>query len=110
MFRNVIGRLARTFHVVAPDYPGYGLSSMPDHKSFSYSFENLANIMSSFTEKLGLGKYIVYLMDHGAPISLRMALKNPDKIAGMIDTGHFSLETHGDEIVSHIEEFFSPLE
>jgi pimeloyl-ACP methyl ester carboxylesterase len=84
MFRNVIGRLAKSFRVIAPDYPGYGFSSMPDHKSFSYNFENMAKIMLEFTEKLELSKYIVYLMDYGAPIGLRMALKNPDKIAGLI--------------------------
>ena len=84
MFRNVIGRLARSFRVIAPDYPGYGFSSMPDHKSFSYNFENMAKIMAEFTEKLELSRYIVYLMDYGAPIGLRMALKSPDKIAGLI--------------------------
>jgi pimeloyl-ACP methyl ester carboxylesterase len=84
MFRNVIGRLGKSFRVIAPDYPGYGFSSMPDHKSFSYNFENMAKIMLEFTEKLELSKYIVYLMDYGAPIGLRMALKSPDKIAGLI--------------------------
>ena len=84
MFRTVIGRLAKSFRVIAPDYPGYGFSSMPDHKSFSYNFENMARIMLEFTEKLELSKYIVYLMDYGAPIGLRMALKSPDKIAGLI--------------------------
>jgi len=84
MFRNVIGRLAKSFRVIAPDYPGYGFSSMPDRKSFSYNFENMARIMLEFTQKLGLRKYIVYLMDYGAPIGLRMALKSPDKIAGLI--------------------------
>jgi len=84
MFRTVIGRLAKSFRVIAPDYPGYGFSSMPDHKSFSYNFENMARIMLEFTEKLELSKYIVYLMDYGAPIGLRMALKSPNKIAGLI--------------------------
>lgn len=84
MFRDVIGQLSRSFRVIAPDYPGYGFSSMPDHKSFSYNFENVAKFMDEFTQKLELSKYIVYLMDYGAPIGLRMALKNPDKIAGLI--------------------------
>jgi pimeloyl-ACP methyl ester carboxylesterase len=84
MFRTVIGRLAKSFRVIAPDYPGYGFSSMPDRKSFSYNFENMARIMLEFTEKLELSKYIVYLMDYGAPIGLRMALQSPDKIAGLI--------------------------
>ena len=84
MFRNVISRLAKSFRVIAPDYPGYGFSSMPDRKNFSYNFENMARIMLEFTEKLELSKYVVYLMDYGAPIGLRMALKSPDKIAGLI--------------------------
>jgi pimeloyl-ACP methyl ester carboxylesterase len=84
MFRNVIGHLAKTFRIVAPDYPGYGFSSMPDRKKFSYTFENLAKVMSDFAEKLGLDQYIVYLMDYGAPIGLRMALANPERIAGLI--------------------------
>jgi pimeloyl-ACP methyl ester carboxylesterase len=84
MFRHVIGRLAKMFRVIAPDYPGYGFSSMPDHKNFAYTFENLANLMDDFTKTVGLDKYIVYLMDYGAPIGLRMALKHPEKIAGLI--------------------------
>src|SRR5450432_1484646 len=72
MFRNLVPRLAASFRVIAPDYPGYGFSSMPDHKDFAYTFENLANVMDGFTKKLGLDKYIVYLMDYGAPIGLRM--------------------------------------
>lgn len=84
MFRNIISKLVERFRIIAPDYPGYGFSSMPDHKSFSYSFENLALVMDAFTEKIGLDKYIVYLMDYGAPIGLRMALNHPERIAGLI--------------------------
>jgi pimeloyl-ACP methyl ester carboxylesterase len=102
MFRHVIGRLAKTFRVIAPDYPGYGLSSMPDHKSFSYTFENLANVMSDFANKLGIEKYIVYLMDYGAPIGLRMALKNPQKIAGLI-------VQNGNAYEEGLREFWDPM-
>src|SRR5437879_2394473 len=56
MFRNLIPRLAGSFRLVAPDYPGFGQSSMPDHKAFEYSFENLAKVMNSFVESLGLTK------------------------------------------------------
>src|SRR4051812_43472964 len=54
MFRNLIPRLASSFRVIAPDYPGYGQSSMPDHKSFEYSFENLAKVIDGFVQSLGL--------------------------------------------------------
>lgn len=102
MFRHVIGRLARTFRVIAPDYPGYGFSSMPDHKSFSYTFENLAGLMGDFADKLGVDKYIVYLMDYGAPIGLRMALNNPEKIAGLI-------VQNGNAYEEGLREFWNPM-
>src|SRR3981081_198921 len=78
MFRNLIPRLAGAFRVIAPDYPGYGQSIMPDHKSFEYSFENLANIVNGFVEARGLKKYSMYVMDYGAPIGYRLALLHPE--------------------------------
>src|ERR1700730_9602283 len=57
MFRNLIPRLAKSFHVVAPDYPGFGQSSMPDHHAFAYTFENLTNVVEQLVEKLGLTSY-----------------------------------------------------
>jgi pimeloyl-ACP methyl ester carboxylesterase len=70
--------------VIAPDYPGYGQSSMPDHKSFEYSFEHLAEIVDHFVESLGLSKYSMYVMDYGAPIGYRLALLHPERIQGII--------------------------
>jgi pimeloyl-ACP methyl ester carboxylesterase len=84
MFRNVIRHLARSFRVVAPDDPGYGFCSMPDHKSFAYSFDSLSDLMLESTAKLNLSRFIVDLFDYSEPIALRKALKEPDKIAGMI--------------------------
>lgn len=84
MFRNLIPRLAGSFHVVAPDYPGYGHSSMPDHKTFEYTFENYAKIMNKFVELLGLDKYSLYVMDYGAPVGYRLALLHPERIQGLI--------------------------
>ena len=61
MFRNLIPQLADNFHVVAPDYPGFGQSSMPKVGEFEYSFENLANIVDKFTQELNLNKYSLYV-------------------------------------------------
>ena len=63
MFRNLMPRLAGSFHLIAPDYPGYGLSSMPDRKTFAYTFENLSNVVEKLTDQLGLAKYALYVME-----------------------------------------------
>lgn len=84
MFRNLIPRLAKSFRVIAPDYPGYGLSGMPDRKDFSYTFENMTSIVEELTKKLELEKYALYVMDYGAPIGYRLALRHPEKISGLI--------------------------
>jgi pimeloyl-ACP methyl ester carboxylesterase len=84
MFRNLIPRLAASFRVIAPDYPGYGFSGMPDRKTFSYTFENMTNIVEELTEKLDLGKYSMYVMDYGAPIGYRLALRHPERVTGLV--------------------------
>jgi pimeloyl-ACP methyl ester carboxylesterase len=84
MFRNLIPRLAGPFRVIAPDYPGYGQSSMPDHTAFSYTFENITNVVESLVESLGLSKYSMYVMDYGAPVGYRLALRHPDRVQGLI--------------------------
>jgi pimeloyl-ACP methyl ester carboxylesterase len=84
MFRNLIPRLATSFHVVAPDYPGVGQSSMPSHYDFDYSFENLTNVAEELVEKLGLTKYSLYVMDYGAPVGYRLALRHPDRVQALI--------------------------
>lgn len=84
MFRNLIPALSDRFHLVAPDYPGFGNSAQPAMDKFDYTFDNLANIMENFVDKLGIEKYSVYLMDYGAPIGFRLASKNPEKITSLI--------------------------
>jgi len=84
MFRNLIPRLATSFHVIAPDYPGYGQSGMPDRKSFSYTFENMTNIVDQLLVKLNVTKFSMYVMDYGAPIGYRLALKRPEQVEGII--------------------------
>jgi pimeloyl-ACP methyl ester carboxylesterase len=84
MFRNLIPKLATAFHVIAPDYIGYGLSSMPAHEKFSYTFENQTNFVEKLTRELRLEKYILYVMDYGAPIGYRLAIRQPERVAGLI--------------------------
>ncbi len=84
MFRDLIPALADKYHIVAPDYPGFGYSSMPKVDEFDYSFDNLARVVEKFTEKVGLTKYSLYLMDYGAPVGFRIAAKHPDRIETLI--------------------------
>jgi pimeloyl-ACP methyl ester carboxylesterase len=84
MFRNLIPRLAKSFRVIAPDYPGYGFSGMPDRKDFKYTFENQTTIVEELTKQLQLKSYALYVMDYGAPIGYRLALRHPEKITGII--------------------------
>jgi len=84
MFRNLIPALSDKFHVVAPDYPGYGYSSAPSVDQFEYTFDNLANLVEKFTEQVGLETYSLYLMDYGAPIGFRLAAKHPQRVDGLI--------------------------
>jgi pimeloyl-ACP methyl ester carboxylesterase len=84
MFRNLIPELADKYHVVAPDYPGYGFSSMPAHDEFAYTFDNLAKVIDEFTVKLGLTKYALYVQDYGAPVGYRLASAHPDRVSAIV--------------------------
>jgi pimeloyl-ACP methyl ester carboxylesterase len=84
MFRNLIPALADQFYLVAPDYPGYGNSSMPSVDEFDYSFDNISHIMDRFIQLLDLSKYSLYLFDYGAPVGFRIAAKFPEKVEALI--------------------------
>ena len=84
MYRDLIPKLAEDYHVIAPDYPGFGNSSMPSVDSFDYSFDTLAKITDKFLEKVGAEKYSLYLMDYGAPVGFRIATKHPERVEGLI--------------------------
>jgi pimeloyl-ACP methyl ester carboxylesterase len=84
MYRNLIPKLAETYHVIAPDYPGFGNSSMPALNEFEYSFDNLAHITDTFLQKVGVEEYTLYVMDYGAPIGFRIAAKHPERVQGLI--------------------------
>jgi pimeloyl-ACP methyl ester carboxylesterase len=84
MYRKLIPLLADRYRVIAPDYPGFGHSGMPDRKSFSYTFAHFAELIDALMEQLQLRSYGVYLMDYGAPVGFRIALKHPDRIRALI--------------------------
>jgi pimeloyl-ACP methyl ester carboxylesterase len=84
MFQPLLTRLAANYHLVAPDYPGYGHSDWPDPKQFEYTFDHIASVMTGFTETLGLSHYTLYMQDYGGPVGFRMALAHPERVQALI--------------------------
>lgn len=84
MFRNLIPELATRYRVIAPDYPGFGYSEVPDRKSFKYSFDNFAKLIGGLTEELGADRYAIYVQDYGAPVGYRLALRHPDRVTALV--------------------------
>ena len=84
MFQPLFARLADSYHLVAPDYPGFGHSDWPDPKQFDYTFDNIALVMADFTEALGLSSYTLYMQDYGGPVGFRMALAHPQRVQALI--------------------------
>ncbi|MDJ0620533.1 MAG: alpha/beta hydrolase [Calothrix sp. MO_192.B10] len=102
MFRNLIPALANEFHLVAPDYPGFGASSMPHVNEFEYSFDKLGEVIEKFVHQLDLQKYFLYLMDYGAPVGYRLASKYPDRVLGLI-------VQNGNAYEEGLREFWNPI-
>jgi pimeloyl-ACP methyl ester carboxylesterase len=84
MFEPLFARLSDRYHLVAPDYPGFGHSDWPDPKKFAHTFDHYAEIMNHFTETLGLSRHTLYMQDYGGPVGFRMALAHPDRIEALI--------------------------
>jgi pimeloyl-ACP methyl ester carboxylesterase len=84
MFRNLINELMDDYHIIAPDYPGFGNSDQPGIDEFEYTFDHLASLINQFVEELNLEKYSVYVHDYGAPIGFRLATKHPERIQAII--------------------------
>ena len=84
MFKNLMVALADTYHLIAPDYPGFGFSGFPDKDKFEYSFKNVSAYINRFTEEIGLRSFIIYLHDYGSYIGLRICVDHPEKIEGII--------------------------
>lgn len=84
MFNDLIPILAEHFHVIAPDFPGFGQSESPDHTKFEYTFKHLAQVINDFTDQLRLKKFYMYVFDYGAPIGFYIASQHPEKILGIV--------------------------
>ena len=83
-FEPLFARLSDRFHLVAPDYPGFGHSDWPDPQKFSYTFDHIAEVMTHFTEAIALSRYTLYLHDYGGPVGFRMALAHPERVEALI--------------------------
>lgn len=102
MFRNLIPALADRYRVIAPDYPGYGQSDMPDRAKFAYKFDRFAELVDGLLDQRGVAKYAMYVMDYGAPVGWRLALKHPDRITGLI-------VQNGNAYDEGLKEFWDPI-
>ena len=102
MFRNLIPELSDRYHVIAPDYPGFGNSAKPAVDDFDYSFDNLAVLMEKLVSELNVKKYSLYLMDYGAPIGFRIAANNPQRVDSLIIQ-------NGNAYEEGLREFWDPI-
>jgi pimeloyl-ACP methyl ester carboxylesterase len=84
MFEPLFDRLADRYHLVAPDYPGFGHSDWPNPKQFAYTFDHYAEIMTRFTEALAIPRYTLYMQDYGGPVGFRMVLNHPERVQALI--------------------------
>lgn len=102
MFRNLIPALADRYHVIAPDYPGFGQSSTPDRKKFTYSFARFAELTDSLLNQLGVKRYALYVQDYGAPVGYRLALKHPERLNALV-------VQNGNAYEEGLKEFWNPI-
>ncbi len=102
MYRELIPRLAERYHVIAPDYPGFGASDMPPQADFDYSFANFANIIDELLQKKKIKKYALYLMDYGAPVGFRLFAKHPQRVTGFVIQ-------NGNAYAEGLQEFWNPI-
>lgn len=84
MWEPLLPLLADKYHLIAPDYPGFGNSSAPAPSGFTYTFDNIAGVIGELTEKLGLTSYVLLMQDYGGPVGFRMALAHPERVRAVI--------------------------
>ena len=84
MFRNLIPALAERYRVIAPDLPGFGHSAMPARGDFTYGFAHFAELVDGLLARVGATSYALYVMDYGAPVGYRLALRHPERVTALI--------------------------
>jgi pimeloyl-ACP methyl ester carboxylesterase len=84
MFRDLIPLLVDRYHLIAPDYPGFGYSARPKVSEFNYTFDHLTDVMESFVDTLGLKRYALYMQDFGGPVGFRLATRRPEQVRALI--------------------------
>jgi len=102
MYRNLIPALADRYRVIAPDYPGFGLSAMPDRAAFNYSFARYAELIDGLLAQLRATSYALYVMDYGAPVGYRLALKHPERLTALV-------VQNGNAYKEGLQSFWDPL-
>jgi pimeloyl-ACP methyl ester carboxylesterase len=102
MFRNLIPALAERYRVIAPDYPAFGQSAVPDRKEFGYTFARFADLMDRLLSELAVKRYALYVQDYGAPVGYRLALKHPERITALV-------VQNGNAYEEGLKEFWKPL-
>ncbi len=102
MYRNLIPVLAQRYRVTAPDYPGFGHSAAPPREQFEYSFANLAQVVDGLLSKLRVERYALYVMDYGAPVGFRLALKHPERVTALV-------VQNGNAYEEGLKEFWKPI-
>ncbi len=102
MYRNLIPALADKYHVIAPDYPGFGQSSMPSVNEFDYSFAKITDIVDDLLQQLGTERYSLYVQDYGGPVGFRLAVKHPERVQSLI-------VQNGNAYEEGLREFWNPI-
>lgn len=102
MFRNLIPRLAQHYRVIAPDYPGFGQSEVPDRKQYRYTFDSFAHTIDTLLTRLDAKRYALYVMDYGAPVGYRIALKHPERVTALV-------VQNGNAYAEGLQEFWHPI-
>jgi pimeloyl-ACP methyl ester carboxylesterase len=102
MFRNLIPALADRYRVIAPDYPGFGQSAMPDRNDFAYGFGKFAELIDGLLTQLGASRYALYVNDYGAPVGYRVALRHPERVTALV-------VQNGNAYDEGLREFWEPI-